>query len=177
MNILPSAHNSDLVVQELENETLLYDMQNHKAFCLNETCSIIWKNCDGQTKTKELADKNNLTEELIELAINELQKYNLIKEKIETQVPKDKVERRKFLVKAATMAAVAIPTVSTIVAPRAVNAQSCAGTGPLMPLPANAPAANSPACGNYCVSPCCMSGNAVSTYSGGICSCLAVVCN
>lgn len=60
MEKLPVRRNAELVVQERDNETLLYDMKTHKAFCLNETSSLIWEHCDGKTNADEFAVKYNL---------------------------------------------------------------------------------------------------------------------
>jgi hypothetical protein len=39
---------SNLVVQDLNNEVMIYDLTENKALCLNETASIIWRLCDGK---------------------------------------------------------------------------------------------------------------------------------
>ena len=54
---LPKAKDNELVLQELENEMLVYDLENDKAHHLNETVSIVWKNCDGKTTAKEVAKR------------------------------------------------------------------------------------------------------------------------
>lgn len=46
---LPRARSQKLVVQELNGETLVYDLQKHKAYCLNRTASQLWRACDGRT--------------------------------------------------------------------------------------------------------------------------------
>lgn len=55
-DLLPVARSSDIVVQEIENETLVYDLLDHNARQLNESMSLIWKNCDGETSVSELID-------------------------------------------------------------------------------------------------------------------------
>ena len=49
MNKLPIARNKDIVVQTLDKEVLIYDLNTHKAYNLNETSSIVYQACDGKT--------------------------------------------------------------------------------------------------------------------------------
>ena len=174
MKTLPLSRHTDLVIQELESEILIYDMQADHAICLNEMSMLIWKHCDGKTKFGDLIRKHNLTEDLINLALDEFQNYNLLEDPIETGIPESKLERRRFLVKAGATAAGAIPVVQTIVAPQAVSAQSACITG------AHNYTAPSPSCASACQnafnpSDCC---NSVAgfTHPPATCSC-TVVCN
>lgn len=43
----PMARQSGLVVQEMPDEVLVYDMDTNKAHCLNQSAAFIWKSCDG----------------------------------------------------------------------------------------------------------------------------------
>lgn len=45
-----------LVVEELDDEILLYRPSTHKAIHLNETAAAIWKLCDGTRTVKDLVD-------------------------------------------------------------------------------------------------------------------------
>ena len=45
----PLARKRGLVVRELPEEVLVYDLDTHKALCLNRTAALVWKCCDGQT--------------------------------------------------------------------------------------------------------------------------------
>ncbi|HZH35571.1 MAG TPA: hypothetical protein VEX64_12070 [Pyrinomonadaceae bacterium] len=38
---IPKARENDLVVQELKDEVLIYDLKINKAYCLNETSAAI----------------------------------------------------------------------------------------------------------------------------------------
>lgn len=121
---------------------------------------------------------------MIELAIHEFQKNDLLGERIETLVPDNRIERRKFMIKAGSMA-MALPLIMTIVAPQAVSAQSCSGTGPAPPgnLPPPTPQPNNGDCGNYCGAGAnCCSGFLIASTSpippgGGVCTCITVICN
>ena len=53
--IFPKARSQQIVVQELPDETLVYDLKRHKALCLNRAAGLVWKRCDGQTSAPEIA--------------------------------------------------------------------------------------------------------------------------
>jgi hypothetical protein len=53
--LTPLAREEGLVIQELPGELLIYDLNNHKAHCLNQTAAFIWKHCDGMTTVCEMA--------------------------------------------------------------------------------------------------------------------------
>jgi hypothetical protein len=116
----PKARNEDIVVQNLQNEILLYDLKINKAYCLNETAGLVYQFCDGQTSFDELRRKSgkDISDEIIWLAIEELNKQDLLSEKTESGI-----SRRSLLQKAAA-SVVALPLVTMIVAPRALQAQS-----------------------------------------------------
>ena len=50
---LPRARTSDLVIRELDDETLVYDTERDKAHCLNRTAALVWEQCDGKTTARE----------------------------------------------------------------------------------------------------------------------------
>ena len=51
----PKTRQNDLVVQELPDEVLIYDLKNNKAYCLNHTAAFVWQHSDGQTPVKQIA--------------------------------------------------------------------------------------------------------------------------
>ena len=53
--MLPLRRRDELVVQELSEETVVYDQRSHKAHCLNRTAALVWHHCDGQTSVGKLA--------------------------------------------------------------------------------------------------------------------------
>ncbi len=183
MKFLPIARTTDLAIKNVEDETLIYDLKTHRALCLNKTSSLIWTHCDGNTSVKDIAKKYKLNWETIELALDEFQKNNLLKNQVETQVPTDRIARRKFMMKAGAMA-MALPLVTMIVAPPAVAAQSgCFGPGNAPPsaLPPDVPIANiipPETCLSYCMSNtnCCIPATGAGATVGAMCHCTAVIC-
>ncbi|HKI35501.1 MAG TPA: PqqD family protein [Gemmataceae bacterium] len=53
--LLPIARRENLVVRELPGETLVYDLKQNKAHCLNRSAALVFCHCDGQTTLAELA--------------------------------------------------------------------------------------------------------------------------
>ena len=53
--LMPRARQIELHVEELPDETLVYDLERHKARCLNRTAALVWRHCDGQTGVAEVA--------------------------------------------------------------------------------------------------------------------------
>ena len=81
---LPQARRTgDLVIQELGDETLVYDRARHKISYLDPTASLVWKYCDGKTKKVEVARLLNRKLQLggntkLKLALHHLQQCHLI---------------------------------------------------------------------------------------------------
>ena len=120
--ITPKTRNEDIVVQNLKDEVLLYDMKIDKAYCLNEICGVIYNHCNGRNTFEDIRRKSqkNIPDEIIWLAIEELSKQNLLVEKHESGI-----SRRSLLQKAA-LSAVALPVIMGIIAPSSIRAQSVA---------------------------------------------------
>ncbi|MBM3459067.1 MAG: PqqD family protein, partial [Armatimonadetes bacterium] len=52
---LPQALAGSVVVQEVDGETLVYDMKRHRVHCLNRAAAALWRACDGRRGVEELA--------------------------------------------------------------------------------------------------------------------------
>src|SRR6185312_15029615 len=82
----PRARKNSLIIKDLPDETLIYDLENDKAHCLNQTAARIWKNCDGNNAVAELtallAEETNaaVPTEIVWLALDQLQKFNLLED-------------------------------------------------------------------------------------------------
>ena len=128
-NKLPLLRTENLVVKELPNEILIYDLENNKAYCLNETARLIMNECNGVNSVDDsiisLNRKLNtkLDEEMIWMVINQFQEFNLIEKGYEIPVQTTKVSRRRILQTAAALG-IALPIVTSLVAPIAAHAQS-----------------------------------------------------
>jgi hypothetical protein len=55
--LLPKARTADLVINDLTDEVLVYDLKRDKAHCLNPTAAAVWKLCDGKSSAAEIAGR------------------------------------------------------------------------------------------------------------------------
>jgi hypothetical protein len=53
---LPRARTEGLVINELTEEVLVYDLKRDKAHCLNHTAAAVWKLCDGHMSAAQIAE-------------------------------------------------------------------------------------------------------------------------
>jgi len=51
----PLARKSDIFVENLPEEVVLYDKTNNKMHCLGKTAAAVWENCDGTRSVDDLA--------------------------------------------------------------------------------------------------------------------------
>ena len=129
----PKARTESIVIQELPDEVLVYDLERDKAHCLNHTAVMVWKRCDGKTKVEEIADRLTkesglpISEELIWAALDQISNAHLLSEIIQRDKTKQIVTRRALLKRIGISAAIALPLVTTIVAPPALAQASCSG--------------------------------------------------
>ena len=153
--VVPEARKEGLVVQHLSDEVLVYDQQRHKAHCLNETAALIWMRCDGKTTVSSMAQDlskqtgTRVGEEVVWLALDQLGKSSLLQATAMRSKAAGGMSRREMMKRAGLAAAVAVPVVTSIVAPKAVQAATC--------LPSGSPCTSSA----QCCSP--------SLCSGGLC--------
>jgi hypothetical protein len=126
MNKLPFARTTDIVIQTSGKELLIYDLIKHKAFNLNETSAIVYQACDGKTSFSQLMSKTKFSEEIIFLALDELRKENLIEANSSYTSPFAGMTRREVIRKVGFASMIALPVISSLIAPTAAHAQSAA---------------------------------------------------
>jgi hypothetical protein len=126
---MPRRIEKHLTVQRVGVETLLYDEQRHKAFCLNQSCSAIWRLSTGEqtiAKIRELASIElgiQISEEFVSFAIQELRRDGLIEPACDAEVGPP-ISRRTILQTLGVSGAMLLPAVAAIVAPTAAQAYS-----------------------------------------------------
>jgi len=126
----PLGRHSDIVIQAAGDETLIYDLKTNKAYCLNESSSAIWKLCDGNRSVSEMSFEMSkrmnaqISEDFIWLALEQFDKDGLVVGKLEPNVRFTGMSRREVIRTIGFASAVALPIVSSIVAPEASMAQS-----------------------------------------------------
>lgn len=122
----------ELLVQEVEDELVIYDLTAEKGHSLNPTAAYIFQQIDGQTSPADLAvqveDRFEIdrSAELVEMTLARLQKANLVEGVVASSAS---VSRREMLQLAgkAGMAMALLPVISSIVAPTAAHAASTVG--------------------------------------------------
>ncbi len=126
---IPVARQEGLVIQEMPEEVLVYDLDTNKAHSLNQTAALVWKSCDGKNSVaditlnleKEL--KASVPEDLVWLAIDQLSKDNLLEKEIETKV--SGISRREVIKKIGFASMVALPVIGLLSFPQASLAVTC----------------------------------------------------
>lgn len=182
----PQGREKDIVVQDLKNEVLIYDLSINKAFCLNETSAMVWNLCDGNNSVAEITRKVSVklkypvTDDLVWLALDQFKEDNLLADGKEMEIEYGGLSRREVIKKVGFATMVALPLISAIIAPTSATAQS----SPFAPMSRTVNqscisstdcASSAPNCNTFGTRRCCVgtgripSGN--SANSGGVTSC------
>lgn len=158
----PNAREKGLVVQDLADETLVYDLERHKAHCLNRTAAAVWRLCDGKRDEAALArllekDLGTADEDVVRLALRDLGRARLLQEPVAADA---RLSRRRLIQRLGE--AVALPLVVSIVSPTAAQAATCRLTQPISPSACNAGNPNALGC-------CCSNHRICANLGGGGC--------
>jgi hypothetical protein len=134
--LVPRMRTDGLVVQSLANEVLVYDQHRNRAHCLNQTAATIWKRCDGKMTLAEMCAlmaeefKTPMAEQAVGLALDQLRKARLLEEPITLSSSSPAaMSRREVIRRVGLAAAVALPMVTSIIAPKAAQAANCRPDG------------------------------------------------
>lgn len=144
----PSARKSGLVVQEVPDEVLIYDLESNKAHCLNKTAAAVWHACNGSnsvddiTAVLEQATGSKVTDEMVWLALDQLSENNLLEAEVKANF--NGQTRREVLKKIGLASVIALPIVASLVAPKSALASASCGC-----------TASSQCAGRGCVSAIC----------------------
>ena len=126
----PQARQDRVIVQEVGQELAVYDQARHRAHRLNRTAALVWRHCDGHTTVAEqaaLLAREGLPadEELVWLALEQLDKAQLLSAPLEQPAGATALSRRQALNRARLAGlALMVPVVGTIIAPTPVRAFS-----------------------------------------------------
>ena len=131
----PTSRKENLVIQELEGEVLIYDLEKNKAFCLNKTSALVWQSCDGTRTIADISDAvgkqldSQINEDVVWLALDQLSKENLVEKQTKLENKFNGLSRREVIKKVGLGTMIALPIVTSLVAPLAVHANSACITG------------------------------------------------
>ena len=126
----PQARSEGLVIQELSDEVLVYDLDTDKAHCLNQTAALIWKSCDGSRSIPDIAKRveslvgGNISDDFVWLAIDQLNENNLLEHEISSKF--SGMSRRDVIKKIGLSTMIAVPIIASLTAPPSAMANvSC----------------------------------------------------
>lgn len=134
----PKCRTTQLLVQELPDEVLVYDMDRNEVHCLNGTAARVWGLCDGEHTVVEIAQivapdlEASTGESLVWVALDQFTERHLLEE----SMPEDLVEeveevddgpspltRREMILSLGVVVGM-LPVVESIVSPPAALAAS-----------------------------------------------------
>jgi hypothetical protein len=123
----PRTRREGLVVEHVGAEILVYDLERHRAHCLNPTAALVWSACDGRRDAAAIAreiarEVPEASVELVQVALVKLERAHLL------AAPAGGIPRRAAL-RRLTLAAGLMPVVSSILVPEAAQAASCSQVG------------------------------------------------
>jgi coenzyme PQQ synthesis protein D (PqqD) len=131
----PMARQTGLVVQEMPDEVLVYDLDTNKAHCLNESAALIWKSCDGKNSVMDIVREfestgaGKVSEDFVWLAIDQLNENGLLENDPPSRFQGQ--SRRQVLKTIGLASIVAVPVIASLVAPqKALGSVSCVCTAP-----------------------------------------------
>ena len=112
---VPLARTDELIVEEAEEELLIYDDRTAAAHCLSGPAAAVWRECDGQTSATRIAAKLGLDRETVSLALAQLEQCELLEvPRLEGMTRRDATFK---LAKVGAAAAFAGPLIYSIAAP------------------------------------------------------------
>lgn len=127
--MFPRRKQTDLIVRQVADETLIYDEGSSRAHCLNRVAGLVWEMCDGATAPEQISmalEEAGFSGdlELVTMSLRKLHEARLL-DSYSDDDPAHAISRRALAKRLGLAAAIALPLVSTIVAPTALAAVSC----------------------------------------------------
>ncbi len=124
----PLMRQERMVVRDVDDETLVYDLTNDTATCLNGLAAQVFRRCNGETEVAEIAEALDVDEKAVWLALHELDQKNFLSGK--NEMPDYLATRRSRREVAATLGfGAAAAMVSSVLVPTPAQAQSCVAQG------------------------------------------------
>ena len=128
----PKVRESGLLIQQLVDELLVYDLERNEAHCLNGIAASVWTLCDGEKSVAEIGRllKTDLApadvEVLVWSALDQFAERRLLQEEVGEEpdrTPAAMMTRRQMVARIG-LAVATLPLVESIVSPPAAMAQS-----------------------------------------------------
>lgn len=125
---MPKARKEGLLIQELADELLVYDLDRKRTHCLNQTAALTWKHCDGQATLAEVRGileqemKTLVDDDVIRLALDQLDRHHLLANPIPRSAGSERLSRRVMIRRFGLAAAITLPLITSMIAPTAAQA-------------------------------------------------------
>jgi hypothetical protein len=123
----PRARANQLVTRDVGDELLVYDLERHKAYCLNRVAMQVFRHCDGGTTIPDMAVRIGnalgmpVDEQAIRLGLLRLDKAHLLDGPVAQILH---TSRREMLRTLGRAAAVVVPVVTALTVPTSAQAQA-----------------------------------------------------
>jgi hypothetical protein len=139
------ARSEGILVKHVNGETVVYDLDMHRAHRLDPIASRVWPQCDGTREARDIAagtvgsPEGQLDEGIVEIALEELSAAGLLVGEAPRRTPD--LSRRSLFQHAglASGAMLVLPLVTSIVAPQPAAAKSSPPPPPSTPSPTPTP--------------------------------------
>jgi coenzyme PQQ synthesis protein D (PqqD) len=149
----PLARKEHLVIKEAADELLIYDRERDTAHCLNQTAALVWRYCDGKRSVTAITNRISqdlrapVDENIVWYAVEQLGRDHLLQERLTPPSLIAGMNRREMIRALGLAAVVAVPVVTSIVAPTPAQAATCLDPGVACIDPAQC-------CSNICSGTC-----------------------
>ena len=127
---LPNARREGLIVRELDDELLVYDVGRDLASALNGFAARVWRACDGLSDVRAIAAQlgGGVEPEAVARALAMLRKSGLV-DMAHDEAPAARGRSRRQALLAVGAGAAAVAVVTTIAAPAVAGPISCLANG------------------------------------------------
>lgn len=185
IEIRPVSRKTDLVIQEFDEEILIYDLASNKAFALNKSSALVWQACDGINSVSEISAKitkklnSPVSEDFVLFALEQLKKDNLLENALAISDNFNGLSRRQVIRKVGFASLVALPVISSLIAPTAAFAQSACSASSNKPngcVCSSAASCNSGCCSSTSPKVCTSTKASNSGSCGFNCECASGCC-
>lgn len=137
----PRSRSTGLLVQQVGDQLVAYDQSGQRLHVLNRTAAATWRHCNGLHDIRELAELVGrelgipADEQLIELALQQLDDARLLEERVEAAGGENVASRREMLRWAAAAAVgVFLPTITSCGSPLGPDAALNLPGGPRLDI-------------------------------------------
>ena len=124
----PQVRRRQILVQDLPDEVLVYDLESNEVHCLNGTAARVWALCDGEKTVSQIARlavsdevEPDVAETLVWVALDQFAERQLLENPIERPTG---MTRRQMVLRLGLAVGLTLPIVESIASPPAAMAQS-----------------------------------------------------